>query len=178
MKEGMGAPAEGAGTLNEGVGASSDRSGASPGFAGAPNGTAGTHAEGAGAPNGMTTDALAFMGDAVYETAIREMLLRKGIARADRLHREAVRYVSAGAQARVIRELFPQLTESEQAMVKRWRNHKFHSKAKHADPMTYKWATAFEALAGHLYLGGDPERLDWLLRRAIEIIEESRDVIR
>lgn len=121
----------------------------------------------------MTTDALAFLGDAVYETAIRERLLRKGIARADRLHRETVRYVSADAQARIIRNLFPQLTESEQTRLKRWRNHKYHSKAKNADPMTYKWATAFEALVGYLYLAGDSQRLDWLLQEAAVIIENN-----
>lgn len=121
----------------------------------------------------MTTDALAFLGDAVYETAIRERLLRKGIARADRLHRETVRYVSADAQARIIRNLFPQLTESEQTRLKRWRNHKYHSKAKNADPMTYKWATAFEALVGYLYLAGDSQRLDWLLQEAAVIIEDN-----
>ncbi len=121
----------------------------------------------------MTTDALAFLGDAVYETAIRERLLRKGIARADRLHRETVRYVSADAQARIIRIIFPRLTESEQTRLKRWRNHKYHSKAKNADPMTYKWATAFEALVGYLYLAGDSQRLDWLLQEAAVIIEDN-----
>jgi ribonuclease-3 family protein len=124
-------------------------------------------------PENMTTDALAFLGDAVYETAIRERLLRKGIARADRLHRETVRYVSADAQARIIRNLFPRLTETEQTRLKRWRNHKYHSKAKNADPMTYKWATAFEALVGYLYLAGDSQRLDWLLQEAAVIIEDN-----
>lgn len=120
----------------------------------------------------MSTDALAFMGDAVYEQSIREMLLRRGIRRADRLHRTATQYVSAPAQARIIRALQEELTEEERIMVKRWRNHKYHSKAKHADPMTYKWATAFEALAGYLYLSGHAQRLDWLFCRAAEIIGE------
>lgn len=131
----------------------------------------------------LNTDALAYMGDAVYEKWIREMLLRSGISRPDRLHRTATGYVSAPAQARIIRTMFTELTEAEQTRVKRWRNHKYHSKAKNADPMTYKWATAFEALVGYLYLSDDTERLDWVLARAAQIAdaddnEEDGHVIR
>ena len=39
--------------------------------------------------------------------------------------------------------------------------------------MTYKWATAFEALTGYLYLTEDEERLSWLMDRAIGIIKEE-----
>ena len=67
------------------------------------------------------------------------------------------------------RDLTPELTEEEQHIVKRGRNHKFNSKAKNADPVTYKWATAFEALVGYLYLSDRGERLAWLMKRAVEI---------
>lgn len=66
--------------------------------------------------------------------------------------------------------MFDELTEQEQALVKRARNRKYSSKAKNADPVTYKWATAFEALVGYLYLADDTERLNWVLNRAIEIV--------
>ena len=142
--------------------------------------TAGTRAEHhAGAPmdpvqaRNLNADALAYMGDAVYEKMIRERLLRQGVSRVDRLHHKATGYVSAAAQARIIRTVFAELTEQEQDMVKRWRNHKYHSKAKNADPMTYKWATAFEALTGFLYLTGDMQRLDWLFTRAVNVIDSS-----
>jgi 23S rRNA maturation mini-RNase III len=39
--------------------------------------------------------------------------------------------------------------------------------------MTDKYATAFEALLGQLYLNGDSERLEQLIRRSFEIIEEG-----
>lgn len=118
----------------------------------------------------MNTETLAYMGDAVWEQAVREKLLREGGIRVDSLHRKAVGYVNAEAQAKTIKELFDELTEEEQALVKRARNHKFHSKAKHADPVTYKWATAFEALAGYYYLAGEEERLSWFFGRAFSII--------
>ena len=126
----------------------------------------------------LNTDALAYMGDAVYEMRIREMLLARGKTRADRLHRAATGYVNAAAQAEIVRSLLDELTEEEQALVRRWRNHKYHSKAKHADPMTYKWATAFEALAGFLYLSEDMQRLDWLCGRAVQIIDEGKTEVK
>ena len=47
--------------------------------------------------------ALAYMGDAVYEQAIREHLLRSGRVRPNVLHREATRYVSAKSQAAILK---------------------------------------------------------------------------
>ena len=47
----------------------------------------------------INTTALAYIGDAVYEVYIREHVMKYGAAHADRLHREAVRYVSAAGQA-------------------------------------------------------------------------------
>ena len=117
--------------------------------------------------------ALAHVGDAVYELAVRRRVLQSGITRADRLHRTGTSYVRADAQAAVCKSIYEELTEPEQAMVRRFRNHKYHSKAKHADPMTYKWATAFEALAGYLYLAGEGQRLAWLFDRAFAVVEAS-----
>ena len=111
------------------------------------------------------------MGDAVYEQFIREHLLNKDIADVKKLHRISTMYVSAPAQAKIIKSLFDDLTEEEQKLVKRARNRKFHTKAKNADPVTYKWATALEALLGYLYLSGDMQRLTELCERAVDIIE-------
>lgn len=120
----------------------------------------------------LNAEALAFMGDAVWEQVVRERILGEGTSRVDTLHRHTVRYVCAPAQAAVIRTLFDELTEEEQALIRRARNHRYHSRAKHADLMTYKWASAFEALAGYLHLSGRRERLDWLFGRAFALIEE------
>lgn len=123
----------------------------------------------------LNTAVLAFMGDAVYGQAVRERMILDGNSRVDRLHRESTRYVSAPAQARVIKGIYDDLTDEEKALVKRARNHRYHSTAKNSDPMTYKWASAFEALIGYLHLGGDNERLEWVLARSFEIIE-SRSI--
>ena len=123
----------------------------------------------------FNTEALAYMGDAVYEQAVRQRLIEQGHSRVDLLHKTAVHYVRAEAQADIIKSIFDELDEEEQALVKRARNHRFHSKAKHADPITYKWATAFEAFAGYLYLAGDTQRLQWLLDKAFAYVETTHE---
>ena len=47
----------------------------------------------------INTTALAYLGDAVYEQAVREHILRKGTYNANNLHTSAVKYVKAQAQA-------------------------------------------------------------------------------
>ena len=124
--------------------------------------------------------ALAFMGDAVYEVYVRKHVLETGKAHSDVLHRMAVRYVSAEGQSKAVKAMMDaDLSEEELALVKRARNHKASSskktRASHrgSDIMTDKYATAFEALLGQLYLNGDSERLEQLIRRSFEIIEEG-----
>ena len=117
--------------------------------------------------------ALAFLGDAVYERFIRERILRHGSVGADKMHREAVRYVKAAAQEHALRVMANGLTEDEADVVRRARNHKITSKPKNADPLTYKMATAFEALLGYLYLDGQEERLQALMEQAAQIVEEG-----
>ncbi len=123
----------------------------------------------------LSTIALAYLGDAVYEAFIRERLMRgsRYTNNAERLHQAGVAYVNAGAQARIIARLLPGLDEDEKSLVMRARNHKIATKAKNADPMDYKWATAFEALIGALHLAGDTERCRQLMKAAVEIIEED-----
>lgn len=120
----------------------------------------------------INTTALAYMGDAVYEQAIRERLVSSGISDVNRLHRMATSYVKASAQAGIIKAIFNDLTEEEQRLVKRARNRKYTTKARNADPVTYKWASAFEALVGYLYLAKDEERLAWVLEKTVETVEK------
>jgi ribonuclease-3 family protein len=119
----------------------------------------------------VNTTALAYMGDAVYEQAVREHILLKGSYNVNNLHKLATTYVKASAQATIIKAMWDDLTEDEQNLAKRARNRKYHTKAKNADPVTYKWATAFEALVGYLYLCEEDERLALILQKSFEIIE-------
>ena len=61
-----------------------------------------------------------------------------------------------------------QLTETEQSVVRRGRNAKSHSVAKHASVADYRKATGFEALCGYWYLTGQEERMVSLLTDAMK----------
>ena len=119
------------------------------------------------------TTSLAFIGDAAFETYIRRHVIAGGEVHADLMHKKAVAYVRASAQAKVIRQIMDDLDPRLQSLVKRARNHKITSKPKHADPMEYKWATAFEALIGYLYLDERIDEMERIIARAIEIIEDK-----
>lgn len=119
----------------------------------------------------MDTTTLAFVGDAVYEEYVREYVVQCGSQKANKLHAQSVRFVNAGAQAGIIKELFDSLPEDEQALVKRARNKKTNTKAKNADPIDYKWSTAFEALIGYYKLSGKTMELEDIIIRALNIVE-------
>jgi ribonuclease-3 family protein len=119
--------------------------------------------------------ALAFLGDAVYEKFIRERIVRHGSVGADRMHKAAVHYVKAAAQEHALRAMMDGLTETEAGVVRHARNHKITSKPKNADPLTYKMATAFEALLGYLYLSGQEERLMEIMEQAASIVEAQEN---
>lgn len=121
----------------------------------------------------MNTTVLAFLGDSVYETFIREHVIAKGQVNADLLHRAAVRFVRADAQAYALKAMMDELSEEEQNLVKRARNKKISTKPKNADPVIYKWATAFEALVGFLYLSKRQERMEEIINKAVELIESK-----
>lgn len=119
--------------------------------------------------------ALAYMGDAVFEKYVRLHLLQSGRVRPNKLHKEATRYVSAKAQANIIHAFIENqlLSEEEIAVVKRGRNAKSGSVPKNTDVQTYRYSTAFEALIGYLFLGGNEKRLDELIEAAFAIIDEG-----
>ena len=123
----------------------------------------------------LNTTALAYMGDAVYECYIRLHVLQSGKVNVDVLHKTAVKYVREEGQATALKKIFDTLSTEEQALVKRARNRKIVSKPKNADPVTYKMATAFEALIGDLYLTGRRERLEELIEKAINAIDSEVD---
>ena len=123
------------------------------------------------APIKMNTNVLAWMGDAVYEQYVRKHVVDTGQIHADKLHISAVKYVKASAQAHVMKTIISELPEEEEKLVKRANNKKFSTKAKNADPVEYKWATAFEALIGYYYLSRNTEKLDEVLKKAVAIIE-------
>ena len=120
------------------------------------------------------TSVLAYIGDAVYEVYIRKLVYSRGILSPDRMNTAAVRYVRAEAQAAACDALFPELTEREQSVARRAKNHKITSMPANVDFMTYKKATTFEALIGYLDLAGAEERMMEILEKTVAIIDSAK----
>lgn len=119
--------------------------------------------------------ALAYIGDAVYEVYVRKHIMENSHEQVNKLHKKAIKYVSAKAQAHIIQVLENKFTQAEQAIFKRGRNAVSNTVPKNTDVITYKIATGFEAVIGYLYLNNETERLDYILKESIDIIEEKRE---
>ena len=118
--------------------------------------------------------ALAFVGDGVYELYVRTRLMHKGSLQANKLHRLAIQYVKAGAQAVSVRAILDKLSEEESAVYRRGRNAKSATVPKNADVAEYRMATGFEALLGYLYLSRRAERLQEIVELACRAIDEEQ----
>ena len=110
---------------------------------------------------------MAYVGDAVYELAVRSRKIMDRTRKIRDIHQEVVGLVNAAHQAQFLRKIEDSLTEEEIAVVKRGRNAKTHSVPRHAITADYRWSTGLEALFGYLYLKGDEERL----REILEMID-------
>lgn len=105
----------------------------------------------------------AYIGDAVYELYVRTNLAKSTNVNAHKLHKEAIKYVSAKAQAKKLMEIKEKLTEEELDIVRRARNTQNHHTPKNTELSEYMYSTAFEALIGYLYLTEQKERLEEIL---------------
>ena len=121
---------------------------------------------------GLNPLQMAYVGDTVHDLYVRSMLLSRGMA-VGKMHRQAVRMVSAGAQARMLERIEPELTQEEADIARRGRNSQAkHAAPRHADPADYAHATALEALWGYLYLSVQTQRLDELMKLALTRTED------
>ena len=117
--------------------------------------------------NQMSPLTWAYVGDSVFELYVREHLTESIHAKPNRLHREAIKYVKAKAQAEILNRIHDSLTDEEQEIVRRTRNTENHHLPKNAELKDYMYATAFEGLIGYLYLTAQEERLKEILDKCI-----------
>ena len=113
-----------------------------------------------------TTAALAYLGDARHALFVRRMLVERGICKSGELNEAALSYVTAEAQAKMMRKIEHLLLEDERDLYKRAVNSGHLNKPKHASAADYRAATGFEAVIGMLEWIGDDERLELLLSEA------------
>ena len=119
--------------------------------------------------NEINAGALAYVGDAIYELIIRKYLISIKLNNVNKLQNEAIKYVSAKAQAKFLDKIIDAniLTKEELSTVSRARNYKPNSKPKNTDIKTYKKATALEALFGMLYLSNNKDRLEIITKKIL-----------
>lgn len=128
-----------------------------------------------GDPGQIQPLVLAYIGDAVHNLFIRHYLISTSRAQVNQLHKASVSYVAAHWQSEVIHNIFPQLTEKEQSIVKRGRNAKSASVPKNADITEYKYATGFEALVGYLFLNKELDRLMEILELSVALLTKEKE---
>lgn len=116
---------------------------------------------------GLSNLALAHLGDTVYDLLVRTWLIQHGNATAGQLHKAAVAYVSAPAQAIAVTRISGHLTEEEFAVFRRGKNARVGNIPQGATHAEYHAATGLEALFGYLYLSGETARIHVLFAHAI-----------
>lgn len=109
----------------------------------------------------LSPNALAYLGDAVYELYIRNYYLYPP-KRSQTYHRLVVAQVKAETQALHLLSLIPHLNKGELEVVRRGRNAAI-GKPRRAEPEIYQQATSLETLIGYLHLT-DRKRLLQLLK--------------
>jgi len=112
---------------------------------------------------------LAYVGDSVYDTFVRTLLVSGGYGQVKKLHKMSIEFVKAKAQAETLAKITEMLTADEQDIVRRGRNTKSSTIPKNADLTDYRYATGFEALIGFLYLTGQVDRLMEVIKMVVEV---------
>lgn len=110
--------------------------------------------------------ALAYLGDSRHALFVRRMLVERGFTKAADLNREALKYVTCEAQAKMYEKIADELSTDEADVFRRAANSTHLNKPKHASGKDYRYATGFEAVLGMLEWLGDSERLDYLLTKS------------
>ena len=116
---------------------------------------------------------LAFYGDSVYETLVRENIVLNHQTNAGKLHELAVKRVRASFQSEAVNIVEPLLTEKEADILRRGRNAGGISIPKSAKASEYRRATALETLFGYLALSGQNDRLRELFDAIINTFSEE-----
>ncbi len=112
--------------------------------------------------------ALAYIGDSVFDIIIRTKVIAKGNVPVSKMHKACSDVVRASAQAQLLDAIAEELTPEEEEVVRRGRNAKSKTTAKNASVIDYRNATALEALLGYLYMTGEIQRMQELVKIGLE----------
>lgn len=114
--------------------------------------------------------ALAYIGDSVFDIYVRTKVVKEGNTSVNNLHKKCVKYVSAKAQNQMVLKIMEEFSEEEKNVFRRGKNTKMHTVAKNATLSEYRNATGFEAVLGWLYLQDKTERLEEIIKKAMDTV--------
>lgn len=120
--------------------------------------------------NNTSPNALAHLGDAVYELYIRRKVLLQ-TQRIDKMHSITTAMVNCQFHADLLNHIRPQLTEQEESIVRRARNQSLSS-GKRKDHVVHRLSTSLEALIGYLYMT-DMDRLEQIFNHIDSFVEPA-----
>ncbi len=124
--------------------------------------------------NGLT---LAYIGDAVYELRIRNYLLSQNLTKVNELHKKAICYTQGKSQSYAMHYFLDNnlLTDEEVSMFKRGRNSNVGKIRKNISRADYLEGTGFESLIGYLYLSNKMDRMNEIIDKTIDIINNMKE---
>lgn len=106
--------------------------------------------------------ALAYLGDAVYEVTLRKLALEKGVDTPEKLHQTVAALTHAQAQSDAYGRLQDEWTELEVEYFKKGRNAPVSKKSRSVSLDVAHESTGFEAIFGALYLNQAHDRITYL----------------
>mgnify|MGYP003485932026 FL=1 len=116
---------------------------------------------------------LSYIGDAYYELEIRKYLIGKNITKNKELRKISIEFVSASAHAYIFENIKDELTEEEMNVFTRGRNASTIGHRKNVDRKEHAISSGYEAVLGYLYLKEDFIRLENIIKKSIEIVENK-----
>lgn len=114
---------------------------------------------------------LAYLGDAVWELAVREHFVKKGY-KINAMNKKVKKLVNAKAQSVIFKSVLEDLEEEYKAVARRAKNSNIKSFPRSCSIMEYREATAFEALIAAFYINGETGRIKKILENHISEGEE------
>lgn len=120
---------------------------------------------------------LAYIGDCVYDLAVREYVVSHYPGSVNSINRMKTEFVCAHAQSEIMGYMIGNdlLTDEEMSIYRRGRNQKSVTHSKNSSIQEYRRATGFEALIGYLYVTAQYERLIEFESMGINHLQELKD---
>lgn len=109
---------------------------------------------------------LAYLGDSVWETYVREHFVLKGFNLRN-LNNNVVKHVNAKAQSEILKKILLEVDEKYLQIISKAKNGNIKSFPQTCTMMEYREATGFEAYIAALYIDGEIEKIKEIIKNNI-----------